>query len=205
MPYLVLAENPVEDQPEVPADPAVKETIWKGEPLDLGSDWSKGLQINSVPRLPEDARIHVVYEAPAGYDYYQFKFCYIDQNWGWNAMTSPVDVNEYGCVMLDPQKTEYVLALNDEDIAAINAGKGMVIQGYGAVITKVSFCALVFQCSGRKNKRFSVSLHFHQRTKRYFYEQEFNISSAVRSDIRIDILRQTGSRNPSDTSGTGDA
>lgn len=162
-------------------------------------------RFNIIPRLPEDARILVVYEAPAGYDYYQFKFCYIDQNWGWNAMTSPVDVNEYGCVMLDPQKTEYVLALNDEDIAAINAGKGMVIQGYGAVITKVSFCALVFQCSGRKNKRFSVSLHFHQRTKRYFYEQEFHISSDVRSDICIDILRQTGSGNPSDTSGTGDA
>ena len=121
------------------ADPAVKETIWAGDSFDLGSDWSQGLQINSVPRLPEDARIHVVYEAPAGYDYYQFKFCYIDQNWGWNAMTSPVDVNEYGCVMLDPQKTEYVLALNDEDIAAINAGKGMVIQEYGAVITKVSY------------------------------------------------------------------
>ena len=86
-----------------------------------------------------------------------------------------------------------------------DSGNGMVIQGYGAVITKVSFCALVFQCSGRKNKRFSVSLHFHQRTKRYFYEQEFHISSAVRSDICIDILRQTGSGNPSDTSGTGDA
>lgn len=41
--------------------------------------------------------------------------------------------------MLDPDKTEYVLALNDDDIAAINAGKGMVIQGYGAVITKVSY------------------------------------------------------------------
>ena len=82
--------------------------------------------------------IYVEYEA-TGYDYYQFKFCYIDAEWGWNAMTSPVDVNEYGCVMLDAEQTEYVLALNDDDIAAINAGKGMVIQGYGAVITKVSY------------------------------------------------------------------
>ena len=124
--------------PEDPSDPAVKETIWEGEPFDLGSDWSQGLQITSVPRLPEDARIHVVYEAPAGYDYYQFKFCYISQDWNWNALTSPPGATD-GCVVLDPSATEYSFALNADDIAAINSGRGMVVQGYAAIIKKVYF------------------------------------------------------------------
>jgi len=124
--------------PENPSDPAVKETIWEGEPFDLGSDWSQGLQITSVPRLPEDARIHVVYEAPAGYDYYQFKFCYISQDWNWNALTSPPGATD-GCVVLDPSATEYSFALNADDIAAINSGRGMVVQGYAAIIKKVYF------------------------------------------------------------------
>ena len=124
--------------PEDPSDPAVKETIWEGEPFDLGSDWSQGLQITSVPRLPEDARIHVVYEAPAGYDYYQFKFCYISQDWNWNALTSPPGATD-GCVVLDPSATEYSFALNADDIAAINSGRGMVVQGYAAIIKMVYF------------------------------------------------------------------
>ena len=150
LPYLVLAENPVEDQPEVPADPAVKETIWKGEPFDLGSDWSKGLQINSVPRLPEDARIHVVYEAPAGYDYYQFKFCYINQEWQWVPLTSPTGMNADGCVTLDAAATEYSFALNAEDIAAINTGRGLVVQGYAAIIKEVYYTSEIEVGDGPK-------------------------------------------------------
>ena len=150
MPYLVLAENPVEDQPEVPADPAVKETIWNGEPFDLGSDWSKGLQINSVPRLPEDARIHVVYEAPAGYDYYQFKFCYVDQEWQWVPLTSPTGMNADGCVTLDAAATEYSFALNAEDIAAINTGRGLVVQGYAAIIKEVYYTSEIEVGDGPK-------------------------------------------------------
>lgn len=123
--------------PDTP-EPAVKETIWEGDPFDLGSDWSQGLQITSVPRLPEDARIHVVYEAPAGYDYYQFKFCCIGQDWSWNALTSPPGATD-GCVLLDASATEYSFALNAEDLAAINSGRGMVIQGYAAIIKKVYF------------------------------------------------------------------
>ena len=126
-------------KPEPEPESAVTETIWEGEAYDLGTSWSGGLQINSVPILSEDAKIHVVYEAPAGFDYYQLKFCYIGQDWEWVQLTSPTGMNSDGCVTLDSNKTEYVLALNDEDIAAINAGKGMVIQGYGAVITKVSY------------------------------------------------------------------
>ena len=150
LPYLVLAENPVEDQPEVPADPAVKETIWKGEPFDLGSDWSKGLQIHSVPRLPEDARIHVVYEAPAGYDYYQFKFCYVDQEWQWVPLTSPTGMNADGCVTLDAAATEYSFALNAEDIAAINTGRGLVVQGYAAIIKEVYYTSEIEVGDGPK-------------------------------------------------------
>lgn len=150
MPYLVLAENPVVEQPEVPADPAVKETIWKGEPFDLGSDWSKGLQINSVPRLPEDARIHVVYEAPAGYDYYQFKFCYVDQEWQWVPLTSPTGMNADGCVTLDAAATEYSFALNAEDIAAINSGRGLVVQGYAAIIKEVYYTSEIEVGDGPK-------------------------------------------------------
>ena len=149
-PELILAENPVEDQPEVPADPAVKETIWKGEPFDLGSDWSKGLQINSVPRLPEDARIHVVYEAPAGYDYYQFKFCYVDQEWQWVPLTSPTGMNADGCVTLDAAATEYSFALNAEDIAAINTGRGLVVQGYAAIIKEVYYTSEIEVGDGPK-------------------------------------------------------
>lgn len=149
-PELILAENPVEDQPEVPADPAVKETIWKGEPFDLGSDWSKGLQINSVPRLPEDARIHVVYEAPAGYDYYQFKFCYVDQEWQWVPLTSPTGMNADGCVTLDAAATEYSFALNAEDIAAINSGRGLVVQGYAAIIKEVYYTSEIEVGDGPK-------------------------------------------------------
>lgn len=149
-PELILAENPVEDQPEVPADPAVKETIWKDEPFDLGSDWSKGLQITSVPRLPEDARIHVVYEAPAGYDYYQFKFCYVGQDWSWNALTSPTGMNADGCVTLDASATEYSFALNAEDIAAINSGMGLVVQGYAAIIKEVYYTSEIEVGDGPK-------------------------------------------------------
>ena len=139
LPTLVLAENPIPEPGTDDPEPAVTETIWEGEPYDLGSEWSGGLQISSGPRLPEDARIHVVYEAPSGYDYYQFKFCYIAENWDWIGLTSPPGMNSDGCVTLDASATEYSFALNAEDIAAINAGKGMVIQGYGAVITKVSY------------------------------------------------------------------
>lgn len=149
-PELILAENPVVEQPEVPADPAVKETIWKGEPFDLGSDWSKGLQINSVPRLPEDARIHVVYEAPAGYDYYQFKFCYVDQEWQWVPLTSPTGMNADGCVTLDAAATEYSFALNAEDIAAINSGRGLVVQGYAAIIKEVYYTSEIEVGDGPK-------------------------------------------------------
>lgn len=129
-------ETPVVPEPDAPA---VTETIWEGEPFDLGSDWSQGLQISSVPRLPEDARIHIVYEAPAGYDYYQVKFCSIGQDWNWNVLTSPTGMNADGCVTLDAAATEYSFALNAEDIAAINTGRGMVVQGYATVIKKVYY------------------------------------------------------------------
>jgi len=141
-------ETPATPDPE--PEPAVKETLWEGEPFDLGSDWSKGLQINSVPILPADAKIHVVYEAPAGYDYYQFKFCYVGQDWSWNQLTSPSGMNSDGCVTLDATATEYSFALNAEDIAAINGGRGLVVQGYAAIIKKVYYTSAIEVGDGPK-------------------------------------------------------
>lgn len=100
-----------------------------------------GLSV-SPGEIPYGSTLNVGYETPDGVGdgYYQIKLLYVDSGWGWNDMSSTAsDVNEYGYVTLSTSATEYSVKLTDSDVDAINAGKGIVVQGYAAVITKVSY------------------------------------------------------------------
>ena len=115
--------------------------IWEGT-YDLGTSYSGGLSI-SIGELQAGTNLHIGYETPAGVGegYYQIKLLYVDAGWGWKDMNSTAaDVNEYGYVTLDTAADEYSIELTDQDVAAINAGqKTIVVQGYAATITKVSY------------------------------------------------------------------
>jgi len=113
--------------------------VWEGS-FECGTSYA-GLSI-SPGEIPYGSTLNVGYETPDGVGdgYYQIKLIYVDSNWGWNDMTSTAsDVNEYGYVTLSTSATEYSVKLTDSDVDAINAGKGIVVQGYAAVITKVSY------------------------------------------------------------------
>lgn len=115
--------------------------IWEGT-YDLGTSYSGGLSI-SIGELQSGTNLHIGYETPAGVGegYYQIKLVYIDAGWGWKDMNSTAaDVNEYGYVTLDTAADEYSIKLTDQDVEAINAGqKTIVVQGYAATITRVSY------------------------------------------------------------------
>lgn len=113
--------------------------VWEGS-FECGTSYA-GLSI-SPGEIPYGSTLNVGYETPDGVGdgYYQIKLLYVDSNWGWNDMSSTAsDVNEYGYVTLSTSATEYSVKLTDSDVDAINAGKGIVVQGYAAVITKVSY------------------------------------------------------------------
>lgn len=115
--------------------------LWEGS-TNLGTDWSTAVQIQGIGKLPYGAELHVEYETPAevGGGWYQIKLVYIDQNWGWNTMESPLpEANEYDCISLGTGTSHYSVTLTDNDVDAVNAGKGIVIQGYAATIKKVYY------------------------------------------------------------------
>lgn len=115
--------------------------VWEGE-YNCGTSYSGGLQ-NTIGEVAYGTVLHIGYETPAevGDGYYQIKLCYVGADWSWNAMSSTEsDVNEYGFITLDTNANEYTVSLTDSDVDAINAGqKAIVVQGYAATITKVSY------------------------------------------------------------------
>ena len=126
---------------EVSEDGEVSVVLWEGS-TNLGTDWSTAVQIQGPAKIPYGAKLHVEYETPEGVGdgYYQIKFCYIGADWGWVQMESHLPyANDYGCVTLVTGSSHYALPLIDADVDAINNGKGLVIQGYAATITKVYY------------------------------------------------------------------
>ena len=126
---------------EVSEDGEVSVVLWEGS-TSLGTDWSTAVQIQGPAKIPYGAKLHVEYETPEGVGdgYYQIKFCYIGADWGWVQMESHLPyANDYGCVTLVAGSSHYALPLIDADVDAINNGKGLVIQGYAATITKVYY------------------------------------------------------------------
>lgn len=116
-------------------------TLWEGS-TSLGTDWSTAVQIQGPAKIPYGAKLHVEYETPEGVGdgYYQIKFCYINAEWSWVQMESHLaQANEYGCVMLAAGSDHYSVDLLDSDVDGINNGKGLVVQGYAATITKVYY------------------------------------------------------------------
>lgn len=115
--------------------------VWEGA-YDLGTSYSGGLSV-AIGEVPYGATLNIGYETPAGVGdgYYQIKLISVGSDWGWNAMNSTdAEVNEYGYVTLNASATEYSVKLTDSDVDAINAGqKAIVVQGYAATITKVSY------------------------------------------------------------------
>lgn len=115
--------------------------VWEGA-YDLGTSYSGGLSV-AIGEVPYGATLNIGYETPAGVGdgYYQIKLIAVGSDWSWNAMNSTdADVNEYGYVTLSTSATEYSVKLTDSDVDAINAGmKTVVVQGYAATITKVSY------------------------------------------------------------------
>lgn len=115
--------------------------IYEGS-YDLGTSYSGGFQ-TAIGEVPYGAILNIGYETPAGVGdgYYQIKLNYVGSDWSWNLMNSTeADANEWGYVTLDTYSKEYSVALTDSDVDAINAGmKMIVVQGYAATITKVSY------------------------------------------------------------------
>ncbi len=114
-------------------------TIWEGN-VDLGS-WSGNVQllVAEIGALPSGSTLRISYTAAAD-TYPQFKIC--DINWtllpGFEAIA-----NEWGVVPLSTEANTYELALTAADIDAILnheagwGGRGLVIAGQQAVVTKV--------------------------------------------------------------------
>lgn len=126
---------------EVSEDGEISVVLWEGS-TSLGTDWSTAVQIQGPAKIPYGAKLHVEYETPEGVGdgYYQIKFCYIGADWGWVQMESHLPyANDYGCVTLVAGSSHYALPLIDADVDAINNGKGLVVQGYAATITKVYY------------------------------------------------------------------
>lgn len=115
--------------------------VWEGE-HNLGTSYSAGLSV-SLGEVSKGTVLHIGYETPTdvGNGYYQIQLISVGSDWSWNQMNSTAaEVNEYGYVTLDPNATIYSVSLTDSDVDAINAGQKMVVvQGYAATITKVSY------------------------------------------------------------------
>lgn len=125
---------------EESADGTKTVVLWEGS-TNLG-DWDASIEMHGIGKLPYGAELHVEYETPAevGEGWYQIKISYIDQDWNWHTMESTLpDANEWESVMLEPGTSHYSVTLTDNDVDAVNAGKGIVIQGYAATIKKVYY------------------------------------------------------------------
>ena len=119
-----------------------KEIIVYEGAFELGTSYSASLS-TSIGHVPYGASLHVGYETPAGVGdgYYQIMLFCVGADWSWVPLNSvAADMNEYNFIPLDTNLDEYSVILSDTDVDAINAGKqAIVVQGYAATITKVSY------------------------------------------------------------------
>ena len=118
-------------------------TVWEGS-AELGN-WTGNVQllVAELGSLYPGSKLNIHYTADG--EYPQFKLC--DINWT-ILPTFETVANEWGVVNVDPAANAYVYDLSDADISAIVnneaswGGRGMVIAGQQATVTKVEVVIL---------------------------------------------------------------
>ena len=111
-----------------------EQVAWEGS-YDFGTDWSTNMTIDASKFATAQSGATFTFTYTVGSEgYAQIKIC----NSSWKALASPKGQNEYQCVSLDMSGNSYSTVLSDDDLATIKTG-GMLLQGYNATLTKVTF------------------------------------------------------------------
>lgn len=111
-----------------------EQVAWEGS-YDFGTGWSTNINIDASKFATAQSGATFTFTYTVGSEgYAQIKIC--DSNW--KALASPKGQNEYQCVSLDMSGNSYSTVLSDDDLATIKTG-GMILQGYNATLTKVTF------------------------------------------------------------------
>lgn len=111
-----------------------EQVAWEGS-YDFSTDWSTNMTIDASKFATAQSGATFTFTYTVGSEgYAQIKIC----NSSWKALASPKGQNEYQCVSLDMSGNSYSTVLSDDDLATIKTG-GMLLQGYNATLTKVTF------------------------------------------------------------------
>ena len=111
-----------------------EQVAWEGN-FDFGTGWSTNMTIDASKFATAQSGATFTFTYTVGSEgYAQIKIC----NSSWKALASPKGQNEYQCVSLDMSGNSYSTVLSDDDLATIKTG-GMLLQGYNATLTKVTF------------------------------------------------------------------
>lgn len=111
-----------------------EQVAWEGS-YDFGTDWSTNMTIDASKFATAQSGATFTFTYTVGSEgYAQIKIC----DTSWNPLTSPKGQNAWNCVDLNMSSNSYSTVLSDDDLATIKTG-GMLLQGYNATLTKVTF------------------------------------------------------------------
>lgn len=111
-----------------------EQVAWEGS-YEFGTGWSTNINIDASKFATAQSGATFTFTYTVGSEgYAQIKIC----NSSWKALASPQGQNEYQCVSLDMSGNSYSTVLSDDDLTTIKTG-GMLLQGYNATLTKVTF------------------------------------------------------------------
>ena len=136
---VIAGQAAIVKQVDIVSYPVDERVIWEGN-TDLGA-WSGNVQllVAEIGDLPSGSTLCITYSGSG--EYPQFKLC--DINWT-ILPTFATIANEWGVVDVPAEGGTYEYPLSDADINAIQTveaswgGRGLVISGQSAIVTKVS-------------------------------------------------------------------